>query len=226
MGKLIKNHWARLIILVASSYQCLAALQAFFWPKLFFDFLTTNLDLAVRPVPILQIINLLLGILGLCWEWPLPIIIRASTSCGLSYVTKPIKTITNDPDTKTTSPISNTTKTTITTTSTKNTTKAALAASASATVNPSLSPPTKFQFLLASLHRSIEARLIIYPLSSLAALLLYQATNAGLYYIIGMGVYFWAFSEGEIVMGEPWTLPRRGGKRALVGPGATGAILV
>ena len=59
------------------------------------------------------------------------------------------------------------------------------------------------------MHRSIEARLLIYPLSSLASLLLYQGTNAGIYYIIGMGVYFWGFSEGEVVMGVPWTLPRR-----------------
>ena len=62
---------------------------------------------------------------------------------------------------------------------------------------------------LAALHRSIEARLFIFPLSALAALLLYQGTNAGLYYIIGMGVYFWAFSEGEVIMGTPWTLPKK-----------------
>jgi hypothetical protein len=48
------------------------------------------------------------------------------------------------------------------------------------------------------LHRSIEARLIIYPLSALCALLIYQGTNSGLYYIIGMGAYFWAYSEGEV----------------------------
>jgi len=66
---------------------------------------------------------------------------------------------------------------------------------------------------LAAMHRSIEARLIVYPLSSLAALLLYQGTNAGLYYIIGMCVYFWGFSEGEVVMGVPWTLPRKAGGR-------------
>jgi hypothetical protein len=48
------------------------------------------------------------------------------------------------------------------------------------------------------LHRSIEARLIVYPLSALCALLIYQGTNSGLYYIIGMGAYFWAFSEGEV----------------------------
>lgn len=48
------------------------------------------------------------------------------------------------------------------------------------------------------MHRSMEARLVIYPLSSLAALLLYQGTNAGIYYLVGMGVYFWAFSEGEV----------------------------
>jgi hypothetical protein len=50
----------------------------------------------------------------------------------------------------------------------------------------------------SAIHRSIEARLIIYPMSALAALLLYQATNAGLYYIVGMIAYFWAFSEGEV----------------------------
>jgi hypothetical protein len=49
-----------------------------------------------------------------------------------------------------------------------------------------------------ALHRSIEARLIIYPLSALVAVLLYQGTNAALYYLIGMGVYFWAYSEGEV----------------------------
>lgn len=48
------------------------------------------------------------------------------------------------------------------------------------------------------MHRSMEARLVIYPLSSLAALLLFQGTNAGIYYLVGMGVYFWAFSEGEV----------------------------
>lgn len=50
----------------------------------------------------------------------------------------------------------------------------------------------------SSFHRSIEMRLIIYPLSALTSLLLYQGTNAGLYYIIGMIVYFWAYSEGEV----------------------------
>lgn len=44
----------------------------------------------------------------------------------------------------------------------------------------------------------MEARLVLYPLSSLAALLLYQGTNPGLYYLIGLGVYFWAYSEGEV----------------------------
>lgn len=48
------------------------------------------------------------------------------------------------------------------------------------------------------MHRSIEARLILYPVCSLTALLLYQGTNAGIYYLIGIGVYFWAFSEGEV----------------------------
>lgn len=178
MGKLIKNHWARLIILTAAAYQVAASIAAFFWPKLLWDFLTTNLDHAVRPVPILQIINLLLGLLGLCWEWPLPLFTSAATSTRLhnnhnaaSYNHKHHK-------------------------------------HTSSNASPPRAP-SKTATALAAMHRSIEARLFIYPLSSLAALLLYQGTNAGLYYIIGMGVYFWGFSEGEVVMGVPWTLPRR-----------------
>ncbi|MCJ1428130.1 hypothetical protein MMC29_006038 [Sticta canariensis] len=169
MGKLIKNHWARLIILTAAickpspslrsrmvppspslrhpipfssvtprtkkrkndvnllptTDQVAAALEGFFWPKIFWDFLTTNLDGAVHPIPALQIINLVLGILCLAWEYPLP---------WLSGT---------------------------------------------------------------RMHRSIEARLIVYPVCSLSALLLYQGTNPGIYYLVGMGAYFWAFSEGE-----------------------------
>ena len=170
MGKLVKNHWARLIVLVASAIQVAASIQGFFWPKLFWDFLTTNLDMAVRPIPILQIVNLLLGLLGLCLEWPLPLFITASDAVSKfndsrKYSSKEAPSSRNPP-----------------------------------------SWPTK---TLATLHCSIETRLFIYPLSSLAALLLYQGTNAGLYYIIGMGVYFWAFSEGEVIMGTPWTLPRK-----------------
>ncbi|KAI9822221.1 MAG: hypothetical protein M1832_003044 [Thelocarpon impressellum] len=137
MGKLIKNHWARLIVLTAAIYQVAASIEGFFWPKIFWDFLTKNLDGAVKPFPALQIINLLLGLLALAWEWPLK-------------------------------PLANT-----------------------------------------RLHRSIEARLAIYPISVLAAALLYQATNPALYYMIGMAVYFWAYSEGEIVCPEPWSLPKR-----------------
>lgn len=48
------------------------------------------------------------------------------------------------------------------------------------------------------LHRSIVARLLWLPLATLSAVLLYQTTNAALYYIIGCGVYFWAYSEGEV----------------------------
>lgn len=47
-------------------------------------------------------------------------------------------------------------------------------------------------------HRSIEIRLIIYPLSALLAGLLYQGTDPAIYYLIGIGVYFWAYSEGEV----------------------------
>jgi hypothetical protein len=133
-----------------------AALEGFFWPKIFFDFLTKTLDPAVKPLPILQVINLLMGIVMLAWEWPLGF----------------------------------------------------LAGSA--------------------MHRSLEARLAALPLMALASILLYQGTNSGLYYLIAMVVYFWAYSEGEvcglrllmhltreltryqIVCAKPWTLPQRG----------------
>jgi len=146
MGKLIKNHWARLVILTAATCelhvhhhggphlpstdaqtdQIAAGLEAVFWPKIFWDFLTKNLDGAVKSFPVLQIFNIVLGVIGVAWEWPLPL------------------------------------------------------------------------FAGSGLHRSIEARLIIYPISALCALLIYQGTNSGLYYIVGMGAYFWAYSEGEV----------------------------
>jgi hypothetical protein len=126
MGKLIKNHWARLLILTAATYQIAAAIEGFFWPKIFWDFATKNLDGAVKPIPVLQVLNLLFGIAGLAWEWPL-------------------KFIAGTP-----------------------------------------------------IHRSIEARMAFYPLASLMAVLLYQATNPAIYYLVGVGVYFWAYSEGEV----------------------------
>ena len=69
------------------------------------------------------------------------------------------------------------------------------------------------------------------PLASLSSLLLYQATNPALYYFIAVGVYFWAYSEGEvsdpfqcegdgvsltteqIICAVPWTLPRKVDRR-------------
>ncbi|KAH7326483.1 hypothetical protein B0I35DRAFT_475129 [Stachybotrys elegans] len=138
MGKLIKNHWARLIILSAAAYQVAAAIEGFFWPKIFWDFLTKTLDGAVKPIPALQIINLVFGLFMFALEWPFP---------GLGG---------------------------------------------------------------SAIHRSLEFRLAILPLTALSAALLYQATNPAIYYMIGMVVYFWAYSEGEIICATPWTLPQRG----------------
>ncbi|KAI0019556.1 hypothetical protein F4780DRAFT_780401 [Xylariomycetidae sp. FL0641] len=140
MGRLIKNHWARLISLTAAAYQVAAAIEAFIWPKIFWDFLTKSLDPAVRPVPVLQIINLVFGLGILAWEYPVGFIAGSS------------------------------------------------------------------------IHRSLEARLAFFPLAALSALLIYQGTNAGLYYLTAMVVYFWAYSEGELVCAKPWTLPQRGGR--------------
>lgn len=88
---------------------------------------TKALNPAVTPIPILQIFNIIVGLLGLCWEYPLPYLI----------------------------------------------------------------PNT-------SLHRSIAARLFIYPISVVLAALIYQGTNAAIYYIVGLIVYFWGYSEGEV----------------------------
>ena len=148
MGRLIKNHWARLIVLTAAACKAIhthdphdpgrhtnmlrnpvqigSAIEGFIWPKLLWDFMTKNLNGAVKPVPILQILNLVMGLVGLAWEWP------------LNWIAGTFP------------------------------------------------------------HRSIEIRLVIYPLSALLAVLLYQGTHPALYYLVGMGVYFWAYTEGEV----------------------------
>lgn len=95
---------------------------------MFWDFITLNLDGAVKPVPVLQIVNLILGIFALAWEWPL----------GLLAGTLP--------------------------------------------------------------HRSIELRLLVYPLSALTCALMYQSGDVAIYYLIGMAAYFWAYSEGEVCL--------------------------
>jgi len=117
--------------------QIAAAISGFFWPKIFFDFLTKNLDCAVKPVPILQVINLVMGLISLSYELPL----------GLLAGTR--------------------------------------------------------------VQRSLEVRLFWLPLASLGSILLYQATNPAVYYLVGTAVYFWAYTDGEIICAEPWTLPRR-----------------
>jgi len=50
----------------------------------------------------------------------------------------------------------------------------------------------------SKIHTSLEARLLWLPLVCLSSVLLYQATNAALYYLIATGIYFWAFCEGEV----------------------------
>lgn len=82
--------------------------------------------MAVKPLPILQVINIVLGIIMLAWEWPLGFVAGSA------------------------------------------------------------------------MHRSIEARLVVIPLAALAAALIYQGTNPAIYYVVGMVVYFWAYSEGEV----------------------------
>jgi hypothetical protein len=149
MGKLIKSHLARLVTLSAAGCkyeyhvfkvnitsspkslprtdQFLAAIIGFFNPKILFDFATKSIDPAVKPVPYLQVINLITSVLILGWEWPLNLIAGSS------------------------------------------------------------------------LHRSIITRLIIYPVVVVPAALMYQSTNAALYYLVGTAIYFWGCWENEVI---------------------------
>ncbi|KAH6666363.1 hypothetical protein B0J14DRAFT_568448 [Halenospora varia] len=77
MGKLVKNHLARLVTLIAAvckfiyTIQIVGALHAMIWPKMFWSFINKELDSAVKPMPFVQILNLFSGILALIWEWPI-----------------------------------------------------------------------------------------------------------------------------------------------------------
>lgn len=61
-------------MLIFLTDQIAAAIEGFFWPKIFWDFATKTLDAAVKPFPTLQIINLVMGIWVMAWEWPLSFI--------------------------------------------------------------------------------------------------------------------------------------------------------
>lgn len=74
MGRIIKNHWARLVVLIAAAIQIGGAIEGFFWPKVTWDFSTTSLNCLVKPFPIVQTLNLVLGVIIIAWEWPLVIL--------------------------------------------------------------------------------------------------------------------------------------------------------
>jgi len=42
MGRLIKNHLGRLIIMTAATYQIAAGIHGIFWPKIFWDIYTNQ----------------------------------------------------------------------------------------------------------------------------------------------------------------------------------------
>ncbi|KAK4139108.1 pro41 protein [Dichotomopilus funicola] len=96
MGRLIKNHWARLVTLTAAAYQVTAAVEAFFWPKILWDFATQSLDKAVKPVPVLQLLNLAMGLAVLAWEWPLHFVAgsRLHRSIAARLVAMPLVALT------------------------------------------------------------------------------------------------------------------------------------
>ena len=49
------------------------------------------------------------------------------------------------------------------------------------------------------LHKSIKAKLIALPFPILAAALIYQGTDPAIYYLVGIGIDFWAAKRGEAV---------------------------
>lgn len=55
----------------------------------------------------------------------------------------------------------------------------------------------------------MEARIVLYPLVALAAVMMYQSTNPALYYMIGVGIYFWAYTDGEVGLTSPMKLELR-----------------
>lgn len=150
MGKLLKVELARLITLSAAGCesfliccaqvdliyysnadltwtdQLVAAIVAYFNPKIFFDIWTRHADVLVTPTPFLQTANLLLSLIVLALEWPLH----------------------------------------------------------------------SFRFM--SPKQSFLFRFCLLPLTAMAALILYQGTNAALYHIIGLSIYVSAYRTQDI----------------------------
>ncbi|KAH6641115.1 hypothetical protein F5144DRAFT_482746 [Chaetomium tenue] len=53
-------------------------------------------------------------------------------------------------------------------------------------------------------EQSIISRLLILPLTSMISLLIYQATDVALYYLVGFTIYLWAYRCGEKIPLEWW----------------------
>ena len=86
MGELRKAQLARLIALAAaactgphpavvplysdSADQFNAAIHGFIWPKVLWDFISPSINVLVKPVPYLQIANLVGALLVFALEWP------------------------------------------------------------------------------------------------------------------------------------------------------------
>ncbi|KAI9651911.1 MAG: hypothetical protein M1831_007491 [Alyxoria varia] len=140
MGKLIKNHLARLMVMVAAVCHFAATIHCFLWPKTLWDRFTLLLDDSVKPVPILQTINLISCLSILMIDFPFPARWVAGTGA----------------------------------------------------------------------HRSFELRLLgLYPAATLLSGLMYQGAEAAGFYVIAWAVWFWAFSEGEVICEKPWALPKK-----------------
>ncbi|PRQ71950.1 hypothetical protein AAT19DRAFT_10065 [Rhodotorula toruloides] len=88
MGALIWHDWARLLALTSGAYVAWAALWGLFYRKYFWDFVGGRLgphgivpppqaalfEKIIVELPILQIVNIVNGLVTLALEWPLPIV--------------------------------------------------------------------------------------------------------------------------------------------------------
>ncbi|BGP33945.1 hypothetical protein JCM10296v2_005754 [Rhodotorula toruloides] len=88
MGALIWHDWARLLALTSGAYVAWAAFWGLFYRKYFWDFVGGRLgphgivpppqaeifEKIIVELPVLQIVNIVNGLVALALEWPLPVV--------------------------------------------------------------------------------------------------------------------------------------------------------
>ncbi|RSH93164.1 hypothetical protein EHS25_007517 [Saitozyma podzolica] len=98
MGQLVYHEWARLLALSSAAYMLWASFWAFLFRKFFWDMIggtlgpagiipgsnTAPLVFITTTIPLLQIFSLLLSIVALALEWPLPMLRRTAIHRSLT----------------------------------------------------------------------------------------------------------------------------------------------